>query len=253
MRQQLETLAHLDRVASLGELAASLAHELNQPLAAILSNAEVAHQMLGMSPTPVEALREILADVIADDERAGRIIRNMRAMLRRHEVEAVALDVNTVATEITRLVAHDARLRCGEITLDLAAGLPEVTMDATQLKQVLLNLVLNGVDAMASLHVRQPLELRTCAGDGGVQIEVRDHGPGIHGEVLTRLFDPFFTTKPDGLGVGLAITRSIVESAGGWVAAANASGGGAVFTVWLPASSQPHEVAGTTRSVAVGR
>ena len=236
MRQQLETLAHLNRVASLGELAASLAHELNQPLAAILSNAEVAQQLLAMSNPPVDELRDILSDVIADDERAGEIIRNMRTMLRRHQVEVEALDVNAVATEITRLLAHDVRLRSGTLAVSLGEHLPDVAMDATQLKQVLLNLVVNGVDAMASLHVRQPVELRTSAHDGGVLIEVRDQGPGIPSDILPRLFDPFFTTKPNGLGVGLAITRSIVDAAGGRIAAANAPGGGAVFSVWLPAA-----------------
>ena len=222
MRRQLETLAHVNRVASLGELASSLAHELNQPLAAILSNAEVAHQLLTRADPPLRELREIVADVIADDERAGGIIRNMRSMLRKVETDAVPVDVNVIVTALTRLVAPDAHLRGGSLELDLGEHLPMVTIDATQLTQVVLNLVVNAVDAMAALRVRGPVSLRTLATDGGVTIEVRDHGAGISPEVLPRLFEPFFTTKPQGLGVGLAISRSILEAAGGRIRAENA-------------------------------
>ena len=114
--------------------------------------------------------------------------------------------------------------------------LPTVTIDATQLTQVVLNLVVNAVDAMAALRVRRAVSLRTRAADGGVTIEVRDHGPGIAPDVLPRLFEPFFTTKPEGLGVGLPISRSILEAAGGRIRAENAADGGARFVVWLPAS-----------------
>ena len=236
MRRQLETLAHINRVASLGELAASLAHELNQPLAAILSNAEVAQQLLDLPAPPLEELREVIADVIADDERAGGIIRNMRSMLRKVETDAVPVDVNVVATAITRLLAHDAQLRGGSLEVELGDDLPTVTIDAMQLTQVVLNLVVNAVDAMAAPRVRRPVSLRTMATDGGVTIEVRDQGPGISPDALPRLFEPFFTTKPEGLGVGLAISRSILEAAGGRIRAENVAEGGARFLVWLPAS-----------------
>lgn len=234
MREQLETLAHVNRVASLGDLAASLAHELNQPLGAILSNAEVAQALLQQPEPPLPMLREILADVIADDERAGGIIRNMRNMLRRHELESGVTDVNLVTTELRRLVTHDARLRGTALHVDLGDELPLVTIASTQLQQVLLNLVVNAVDAMAGAQARQAVELRTRALHDGVELEVRDHGPGIPEAALPRLFDPFFTTKPHGLGVGLSITRSIVEAAGGRIEAGNAHDGGAVFRVWLP-------------------
>jgi C4-dicarboxylate-specific signal transduction histidine kinase len=241
MRRQLETLAHVNRVASLGELAASLAHELNQPLAAILSNAEAAQQLLASPSPPLAELREIVDDVIADDERAGGIIRNMRSMLRKVETNATPVDVNAVAIAITRLLAHDAQLRGGSLEVELGADLPTVTIDATQLTQVLLNLIVNGVDAMAAERVRRPVSLRTAATQGAVTIEVRDYGPGIPSDTLPRLFEPFFTTKPHGLGVGLAISRSILEAAGGRIRAENDPGGGARFTVWLPTS---HAAAG---------
>jgi C4-dicarboxylate-specific signal transduction histidine kinase len=234
-RAQLETLAHVDRVAGLGEAAASIAHELSQPLAAILSNAEVAHQLLALPAPPLQEVREILADVMADDERAGGIIRNMRTTLRKRRVEATPVHVNVVAAEIRRLVAHDARMRRTTVELELGQGVPLVCIDETQLKQVLLNLVVNAVDAMSGATLRQPVHLRTSARDDGAVIEVRDFGPGIAPDVLPRLFDPFFTTKADGLGVGLAISRSIVEAVGGRISAGQADGPGAVFRIWLPA------------------
>jgi C4-dicarboxylate-specific signal transduction histidine kinase len=149
--------------------------------------------------------------------------------------------VNAVAIAITRLLAHDAQLRGGSLEVELGADLPTVTIDATQLTQVLLNLIVNGVDAMAAERVRRPVCLRTMAIEGAVTIEVRDYGPGIPPDTLPRLFEPFFTTKPHGLGVGLAISRSILEAAGGRIRAENDPAGGARFVVWLPTS---HAAAG---------
>jgi signal transduction histidine kinase len=234
MRRQLLTLAHVNRVAGLGELAASLAHQLNQPLAAMMSNAEAALELLERPDPPVAEIRDILADVIADNERAGGIIRHMRTMLRQQQVEPALVDVNVIVARVSDLVAHDARLRGSSLDISLGDGLPPVRVDSTQLKQVLLNLVVNATDAMAAVTSRQPVELRTVARDDGVLIEVRDHGQGISTEAVQRLFDPFFTTRPDGLGVGLSITRSIVEAAGGRISGQNVPAGGAVFRVWLP-------------------
>jgi C4-dicarboxylate-specific signal transduction histidine kinase len=236
IRQQLDVLAHVDRVAGLGELAASLSHELNQPLTAILSHAESALTLLARPAPPLEDVRGILAEVIADNERASGIIRHMRAMLKRQRVEARRVDVNAVVTEMLRLVDHDTRLRGSSLDVQLQPALPPVRIDPTQLKQVLLNLVVNATDAMASRTSREAVELRTLTRDGGVMIEVRDHGPGIPDEALQRLFDPLYTTKAEGLGVGLATTRSIVEAARGLITAQNVPAGGAVFRVWLPSS-----------------
>jgi signal transduction histidine kinase len=152
-------------------------------------------------------------------------------------VQAISVDVNAVVARVTNLVAHDARLRGTSLDVELGPGLPDVHMDPTQLKQILLNLVMNATDAMTAVPWRHPVALRTMARDGGVLIETRDHGPGIPPEAIGRLFDPFFTTKPDSLGVGLSITRSIVEAAGGRITAHNDPDGGAVFRVWLPAMS----------------
>jgi C4-dicarboxylate-specific signal transduction histidine kinase len=144
--------------------------------------------------------------------------------------------VNAVVTEVLRLVDHDTRLRGSSLDVQLQSSLPAVRIDPTQLKQVLLNLVVNATDAMASRTSREAVELRTLTRDGGVMIEVRDHGPGIPDEALQRLFDPLYTTKAEGLGVGLATTRSIVEAARGLITAQNVPAGGAVFRVWLPSS-----------------
>ncbi|BCS33091.1 hypothetical protein TBR22_A23170 [Luteitalea sp. TBR-22] len=234
IRHQLDALAHVDRVAGLGELAASLSHELNQPLTAILSNVEAAMTILERPDPSVAEVRAILADVIADTERASGIIRHLRAMLRKQHVDAQRVDVNAVVTEVVQLVEHDTRLRGSSLDVSVHDPLPAVRIDPTQLKQVLLNLVVNATDAMAARTSREAVQLRTFVRDGGVVIEVRDHGPGIAAGALQRLFDPFFTTKPNGLGVGLAITRSIVEAAGGLITAENVAAGGAVFRVWLP-------------------
>jgi C4-dicarboxylate-specific signal transduction histidine kinase len=236
MREQLATLAHVNRVAGLGELAGSLAHELNQPLTAILSNAEVAHQLLAHPRPPVAQVREILDDVIADNDRACEIIRNMRLLLKKQALQPVPVDVNATVSEVTRLVAHDARLRGGSIEVRPGSDLPPVVIDPTQLKQVLLNLMVNAVDAVTGQQARGAVEVSTAARDGGVVIEFRDAGPGIPALVHARLFEPFFTTKPRGLGVGLSIARSIVETAGGRITAANLPEGGAYFQVWLPAA-----------------
>lgn len=244
MRQQGEALAHVNRVAGLGQLAASLAHELNQPLAAILTNAEVAHQLLERDAPPIADVRAILADVIEDDQRAGDIIRNMRTMLRGHPVDATPVDVNAAVMDVARFLAHEAGQRGARLDLSLGEALPRATIDLTQLKQVVLNLVVNAFDAQAKGISDSPVEIRTGTRDGGLEIEVRDHGPGIAPEVMPRLFDPFFTTKADGLGVGLAITRSIVESARGRITASNVPAGGAAFRVWLPDA---------TRAIGAGR
>lgn len=237
LRQQLDVLAHVDRVAGLGELAASLSHELNQPLTAILSHAEAAAALLERPGPPLEDVRRILAELLDDNERASGIIRHMRAMLKKQRVQAQRVDVNAIVAEVVRLVEHDTRLRGSSLDVLLDDGLSPVRIDPTQMKQVLLNLVVNATDAMASRTSREAVEVRTLRRDGGVGIEVRDHGPGIAADVLQRLFDPLFTTKADGLGVGLAITRSIVEAAGGHISAQNVPAGGAVFRVWLPGAS----------------
>jgi len=233
-----QELSHVARVTMMGELTSSLAHELNQPLTAILSNAQAAQRLLGDGEPDLEEVREILADIVADDDRAGEIIQRLRTLLRKGELEFRDLGVNEVVLDVARLVRSDAIIKSVSVTLDLASDLPRVRADRVQLQQVILNLMLNAVDALMSRPATdRKLLIRTEAGtDGTVNVAVRDSGPGIPPDKLERVFEPFFTTKSNGMGMGLAIARSILHSHGGRLWAENAPGGGGAFILALPAT-----------------
>jgi signal transduction histidine kinase len=230
-----QELAHIGRVSALGELTASLAHELNQPLTAILNNAEVAQQHLEADVVKVAELRDILNDIVADDKRAAGVIRRLRAMLKKGPLEHVALNINDVVGEVAHLVRKDAALRNVPVTLDLAADLPAVRGDRAQLQQVVLNMVLNGLEATGPSDGRtHALVIRTSAAGGDVVVGVEDSGTGVDIAALERLFQPLYTTKVEGLGMGLAIARTIVGAHGGELHASNNAGGGATFEFSLP-------------------
>ena len=228
-------LTHVGRVSSMGELAASIAHELNQPLTAILSNAQVAQQLLGGQPIDLTELREILADIVADDRRAGEVIRRLREFVRKGETRRDRVDVNTVVEDVLGLVRNDAMVRNVAVMTELAPDAPAVRADRIQLQQVVLNLVLNGLDAMRDSAERDLLVATGVDPAGAAYVAVSDRGGGISEEDLRRVFDPFFTTKREGLGMGLAIARSLVESHGGRLIAENNKQGGATFTFTIPA------------------
>jgi PAS domain S-box-containing protein len=240
VQRQREQLAHVARVSVMGELAASVAHELNQPLGAILSNAEAAELFLKQDPPAVGELSAILTDIRKDDERAGEVIRRMRALLRKHELERQPLEINALAEDVLRLVSADAALRKMAITAELAPGLPAVRGDRIHLQQVLLNLILNAMEAMANQPPeRRRLTVRTSGTNNGtVELSVADSGPGIPADNLPRLFEPFFTTKESGIGMGLSISRKIVEAHHGRIWAENRPAGGAVFHVTLPTAAE---------------
>jgi len=234
--RQRDELAHLSRVAMLGELSGSLAHELNQPLTAILSNAQAAQRFLAQSPPRIDKLAEILADIVKSDHRAGAVIQRLRAMLRKEEAQRQPLDVNDMVEESLHLMRSDLMNRRVVVSTDFDETLPTVSGDRNQLQQVMLNFVINGCDAMDGQEVDRGLLVRTRAtAQGNVEISVADRGAGIPPADLERVFEPFVTTKLHGLGLGLAICRSIVEAHGGRLWATNNADRGATLHCELPA------------------
>lgn len=233
--RQRNELAHLSRIAMLGELSGALAHELNQPLAAILSNAQAAQRLLARDPPNSEMVREILSDIVKNDQRAGEVIRRLRALFRKEEPRHQPLDMNGVVREVlalTRSNLLDRRVVCDT---ELALELPPVSGDRVQLQQVLLNLVINACDAMANGVERRRLVVRTETTEpSGIRVSVIDSGSGIPQADLERVFEPFVTTKPAGMGLGLAICRTIVQAHGGRLWAMNNKDGGATVQFGLP-------------------
>jgi len=233
---QRDELAHMSRVAMLGELSGSLAHELNQPLTAILSNAQAAQRFLAQSPPRVDKLAEILSDIVKSDHRAGAVIQRLRSMLRKEEPQRQSLDINDVVEESLRLMRSDLLNRRVVVGHDFADGLPAVHGDRNQLQQVLLNFMMNGCDAMDGRETDRRLLVRTQrTAHGNVEVCVADSGAGIPLADLNRIFEPFVTTKSNGLGMGLAICRSIVDAHGGRLWATNNADSGATLHIELPA------------------
>jgi PAS domain S-box-containing protein len=235
LRQARVELAHAGRLSALGELSASIAHELGQPLAAILSNAQAGLNLLRRTAPSRDELEEILRDIAKDDERAGEIIRRMGALLRKRQLEIQPVDVNELVGETVRIVASDAAARDVQITSEFAAALPMLKGDKVHLQQVVLNLLINGMEALAAVPPSdRRLFVRTTACDGELQLAVMDTGPGIAPEILPDIFEPFCTTKRDGMGIGLSIARRIAEAHGGRISAENGPTGGAVVRFALP-------------------
>jgi two-component system sensor kinase FixL len=232
-RQQL---AHLTRVSTLGELAGSLAHELNQPLTAILSNAQAAQRFLATQPVDLAEVREILHDLVEDNHRASEVIRRIRALVKKGELEAAPLSIASVIRDVTLLVHSDAIVRGIRVFVTVAPELPPVHGDKVQLQQVMLNLLLNAFDASescSSLNPQVTIEA-TLADVDTIRVGVRDGGAGLAGDMVDKLFMPFFTSKRDGLGLGLSISRSIVEMHRGRIWAENNKERGATFYFTLP-------------------
>ena len=231
-----QDLAHVGRVSAMGELTASLAHELNQPLTAILANAQSAQRLLAADVPNLEEMREILNDVVADNKRAGEVIRRLRGLVKKGDLERVSLDLNEVVSEVAWLVRNDAVIRNVTLSLELAPDLPRVRGDRIQLQQVVLNLVMNGLEAMREPHAGdRTLVIRTARdGAAAVAVAVQDSGSGIDEHDVDRLFQPLHTTKAEGLGMGLAIARTIVDSHGGRLGGATNVHGGATFRFTLP-------------------
>jgi two-component system, LuxR family, sensor kinase FixL len=233
--QQRNELAHVGRVSTMGQLASTLAHELNQPLGAILRNAEAAELFLQGDSPDLEEVRAILADIRKDDQRAGEVIDRMRALLKRRGLEHTTLDIAELVDDVVPLVHPDAVSRRVRLDIEVPRNLPPVRGDRVHLQQVLLNLILNGMDAMGEVPAEaRRLTVRARQADAGtIEVAVADAGHGVPAEKFARLFEPFFTTKPNGMGLGLPISSTIITAHGGRIWAEN-SPAGATFYFTVP-------------------
>jgi PAS domain S-box-containing protein len=234
--QHREELGHLSRVAAMGELAASIAHELNQPLSGIVSNAAAGQRFIDRGDIDLAEMRELLADITADGRRAGDVIRGIQSMVKKRSPARQRVNMNDLVMNVVKMVNPNAMLHSCELETLLEPNLPPIEADPIQLQQVLLNLIINAFDAMSDTpaHRRKVTITTERNGDGSIRASVRDYGVGIPEETRERVFEQFFTTKTKGLGMGLAIVRSIVESHGGTIAAENVDGGGARLYFSLP-------------------
>jgi C4-dicarboxylate-specific signal transduction histidine kinase len=236
-RNHFSELAHANRQATVGELSSTIAHELNQPLGAILTNTETAELILN-SPSPdLSEVKEILADIRRDDIRAGEIIHHMRFFLRRAPFEDKPIELNDTVRKVFDFLSAQASTRNVALYFEPSGDPIEVRGDQVQLQQVIMNLVLNSMDALAPLPNGRAVIGRTeVNGGSSAVISISDSGPGIPAEKLNEVFDPFFTTKKQGMGIGLSISRTIVQAHKGRIWAENQKEGGAVFRLSLPIS-----------------
>lgn len=239
LQRNRQQLAHLTRVSALGELAGSLAHELNQPLTAILSNAQAAQRFMATRPINLVEVQEILRDLVEDNRRASEVIRKIRALAKKEELEAAPLGIASVIEDVALLVHSDAIIRGIRVCVNVAPGLPAVHGDKVQLQQVVLNLLLNAFDASECRPAQDRIVVvkATHDGKGSACITVSDRGRGVADDMFDKLFAPFVTSKRDGLGLGLSISRSIVDMHGGRIWAENNRDQGATFYVTLPATA----------------
>jgi two-component system sensor kinase FixL len=246
-RRLRETEAELARVAralSVGELATSIAHEINQPLGGVVTNAEACLRWLDRDIPDIGEARASLALIIRDGNRASAVIRNIRQLLKKEAPQITPLAMNEVIEEVIALVQAELTKREIMLYSELSSDLPPVYCDRVQIQQVLLNLIMNGADAMATITARKELfVISEKAVDGSVQVAVRDFGIGIGAVDMTRIFDPFFTTKPTGIGMGLPLSRSIIESHGGRIWPVLNEGPGLTVKFMLPAGKPQHEAA----------
>jgi len=228
-------LTHVSRVTTMGELAASIAHEVNQPLGAIVGNADICVRWLSEPEPKLPELREALEDIANDGRRASQVISRIRSLVKKHVPEKVPLNLSDVAREVIDLVSHEAQRKQVAITSDLSASLPSVTGDRVQLQQVLLNLVMNGIEAMNETELtNRVVTIKTAVGESGVLTAVYDCGVGINPTKVDQLFKAFHTTKSGGMGMGLAISKSIIEAHGGKLWAESNRQGGATFKFTIP-------------------
>lgn len=238
-RDYLQQLARVNRASSMGEMATSIAHEVNQPLFAIVSNAQTAERLLDREPPDIQEVREALSDIAGDGNRAAKFIKNIRSLVRKEQPPVQRLDLNQVARDALEFVRPELRERGLSLRVELAHSLPPVKGNPIELQQVILNLIINGAQAMDNnRNGQRELLITSSARDGFAQLSVMDEGSGIDQTTMDRLFEPFFTTKPHGTGMGLAINRTIINAHGGRIWATRNDEHGATFHLQLPVIEQ---------------
>ena len=245
VRRTRDELAHVNRIGLLGEISASLAHELNQPLAAILTNAQVLKREIEANPMSLEGADETITDVIQDTRRAAEVINRLRALLKPKERLVEVVDINQIVAGATDLLSSEIVIRQASLTLELAPDLPAVFGDHVHLQQVVLNLIGNALDAMDAIDpADRHLLIRTSqAGSTVAEVCVEDSGVGFEGEPSAQIFEPFYTTKERGMGMGLAISRTMLQTHGGRLWAENNRGPGTTFYFTLPVADGADAIA----------
>jgi signal transduction histidine kinase len=235
-RHKSDELAHVTRIAAMGELTTALAHEINQPLTAVGSNAEAARRFLLQDNPDTGEIREILADIIQDNQRAGDVVRKIRDLVKKGELEQKAIDFNKAIQELILFIHSESILKGLVITTDLFPGLKKIIGDRTQLQQVVLNLVLNSAAAMVDMPLnKRKIIVQTAMQDSRTaKVSIMDSGPGIDDKNIEKIFEAFYTTKKEGLGMGLSISQTIIDAHGGKIQAENNLEGGATVSFTLP-------------------
>lgn len=241
-RESRERMMHVSRLATMGEMATGISHELNQPLTAIANYAQAGTRLLAQAEPDLGDVREALQQIAAQALRAGEIIRRLRSLVKNRVTECEQSSINDVIEELGPIVRADARANDVRVVLDLAPDLPNVSVDRIQIQQVLLNLLRNSIDALAAIPAGQrEIVVRSSRNDvGDIAVVVIDTGPGVAPELLERLFMPFVTSRPEGTGLGLAISRTIVEAHKGRLDYEPRAGSGARFVITLPSEPEPH-------------
>jgi len=232
-------MLQVSRLATIGEMAAGIAHELNQPLTAIANYAQACERLLSRPASSLDDIRTAMREIAGQAVRAGDILRRLRSLAQSQPMRREHSDLNAAVEAIRDLILADGRVHDAQVRFDLAAVLPAVSIDTVQIQHVILNLVRNGLEAVAASSAQpRQLTIRTAlASDGDVEVAVLDNGPGLSPQALERMFDPFFSTKPEGTGLGLAISNTVVRAHGGALTYHANRPGGACFSIRLPAEA----------------